>query len=209
MQLNRKDAGFTLIELLVVVVILGVVTLPLSNAIIGILRNTDATNSRMVLSHDAQISAAYFAQDVASVGTRDTSVPNLPFKASIQLNAAYNAGPTCGTSATPVSVIRFLSDDYDTSTSPATQQTDVVAYYVSTVGSERQLHRMKCLGPSTTPASDVVLVHNLDASAPVVTCAQPTTCTRSSVPQQVTLAVNTTKSGATYPITLNGQRRQS
>jgi hypothetical protein len=68
---------------------------------------------------------------------------------------------------------------------------------------------MKCLGPSTTPASDVVLVHNLDAAAPVVTCAQPTTCTGSSVPQQVVLSFNATKSGATYPITLNGQRRQS
>jgi len=55
----RDDAGFTLIELLLVVVILGIIVIPLGNALIAYFRNTDATSARMTLSHDAQISAAY------------------------------------------------------------------------------------------------------------------------------------------------------
>ena len=60
-----RDAGFTLIELLLVIVILGVIVLPLSNAVIGVLRNETTTQNRMVLSHDAQVSTTNFAQDVA------------------------------------------------------------------------------------------------------------------------------------------------
>ena len=53
MQLTRRDAGFTLIELLVTVVILGLIMLPLGNAIIGVLHNYNATSDRLALSHDA------------------------------------------------------------------------------------------------------------------------------------------------------------
>jgi prepilin-type N-terminal cleavage/methylation domain-containing protein len=209
-MLRRRapDSGFTLIELLIAVVILGILSLPLANGVIGVIRNTADTGDRLSLSHDQQISAAYFSQDVAGLGTRDASQPNEPLKASVQLNAAYNAGPTCGSATTPQSIIRFLYDDYDESVMPAVQNTDVVAYYILTVGSERQLHRIKCLGPSTTPASDAVLAHDLDVPNPQVTC-QPATCTASSPPQSMTLTFGVIKSKSTYSITLTGQRRQS
>ena len=147
-----RDAGFTLIELLLVVVILGLITLPLGNTLLGIIDTTDTTSQRLALSHDAQISTAYFSQDVADVGTRDYTQSSAPSKASIQLNAAYNAGPTCGAPGTPAAVVRFLSDDYD-SASPPVLRIDVVAYVVKPVGTERQLHRIRCVGTST-PVSD-------------------------------------------------------
>ena len=55
---DRRDAGFTLVELLITIVILGIITVPLSGVLIGFFRNADATSDRMALSHDAQISAA-------------------------------------------------------------------------------------------------------------------------------------------------------
>src|SRR5439155_24767300 len=111
---RRSDSGFTLIELLIAVVIIGIISIPLGNTMIGIIKNTDATQQRMALSHDAQISTAYFAQDIATLGTRDTTAPGSPLKPSVQLNAAYNAGPTCGSASTPNATVRFLADDYDT-----------------------------------------------------------------------------------------------
>jgi prepilin-type N-terminal cleavage/methylation domain-containing protein len=219
-QLNRKprhDAGFTLIELLIsvgIIGIIGIITVPLANSVIGVIRSTDDTSSRLAMSHDAQISAAYFAQDVAAVGTRDATVAYLPFKASIQvdpLGVAYNVGPTCGTAATPPAIVRLLADNYDTTTSPATQQTDVVAYYVAVVGTERQLRRMKCRGPSATPASDIAVAHNLgtDLGVGCQTAGAKLLCSNVPPPEQVTMGFTLSKSGQSYPVTLIGQRRQS
>lgn len=209
MRASARDAGFTLIELLLVVVILGLITLPLGNSLLGIIDNTDATSQRLALSHDAQISTAYFSQDVSDVGTRDYTVSSAPSKASIQLNAAYDAGPTCGAAGTPTAVVRFLSDDYD-SASPPVLRVDVVAYVVEPVGTERQLHRIRCVGTST-PVSDVVVAHNLAAaSTPTVTCAQPTVCTGAAVPNTVSMTFTVSApSAGSYVVTLNGQRRQT
>lgn len=206
---RRHDGGFTLIELLLVVAILGLITVPLGNVVLGIIENTDATSQRLALSHDAQISTAYFAQDVAGVGMHNYAVSAAPLKASIQLNAAYDSGPTCGAAGTPPALVRFLSDDYDSSSPPVLRE-EVVAYVVETVGSERQLHRIRCVGNSS-PVSDVVVAHNLDLSVtPAVTCAQPSTCTGAAVPQFVTLGFTVTNPAAgSYPVSLSGQRRQT
>ncbi|HJP78865.1 MAG TPA: prepilin-type N-terminal cleavage/methylation domain-containing protein [Pseudonocardiaceae bacterium] len=207
---RRDDAGFTLIELLIAVVILGVITVPLANLVIGVFANSDATSTRMVLSHDAQISASFFGQDVAGMGTRDYSgqIANgtVPFQQSVQLNAAYNAdGHTCGTSATPVAALRLLADDWDDSQTPPVRNVDVVAYYLVPVGGIDELHRLKCLPSGST---DVVLAHNVDPATLSVTCSS--TCTSTSVPQWVKLSFTVTAPSADpYPITLTGQRRQS
>ena len=209
MHVNRSsDAGFTLIELLLVVVILGVITIPLSNVMIGMLRNHQATQDRLELSHDAQISAAYFAQDVAGIGVRDYNTApaagsTLPFKQSVQLNAAYDAGGyVCGSAATPAAALRFLADSWNPSATPATVAVDVTAYYLA--GSE--LHRMKCLTGSATPASDIVVAHNVASLN--VTCPGP--CDTAAVPQTVKLALTLSRPTATaYPLELTGQRRQT
>ena len=201
-----RDAGFTLIELLLVIVILGVIVLPLSDAVIGVLRNESATRNRMMLSHDAQISTTFFAQDVAAMGARDYSgqVANgtVPFVPSVELNAPYNNnGHVCGTSATPIALVRLLSDDWDATATPPAQHTDVVAYYL--LGSD--LHRLKCTASATT---DFVVTHDVDPTTPAVTCSS--TCTSATVPQTVTLAFTVTAPQATpYHVTLTGQRRQT
>jgi prepilin-type N-terminal cleavage/methylation domain-containing protein len=205
---RRSDAGFTLIELLIVVVILGVVAAPIANAVIVSIRNTDATSARLAVSHDAQQSSAFFAQDVAAIGLRDYSgqVANgqVPYSPSIQLDAAYNSGGlVCGTATTPVSVVRLLSDDWDTSTPAATRRTAIVAYYVT--GTE--LHRLRCLG-ATTPVSDSVVAHNVQPGTPAVTCSSA--CADAAVPLWVKFTFTAVARNADpYPITLFGQRRQT
>lgn len=204
-----RDGGFTLVELMLTIAILGVITVPLSNVVIGALRNQQVTADRLALSHDAQISAAYFSQDVGSAGIRDYSVtapPNSsqPHRQSIQLDAAYDAGGVvCGTPATPVAAVRLLADDWDGSTVTPTLAVHVVAYYLA--GSE--LHRIKCAG-TTAPESDIVLAHHVDPSTLAVSCSGD--CTATAVPERVTLAftVSTPAAGA-LPITLTGQRRQT
>jgi prepilin-type N-terminal cleavage/methylation domain-containing protein len=206
-----RDAGFTLIELLVVIAILGVIAVPISGAIIAYLRNSDTTSARMALSHDAQISAVYVARDVAGLGLRDLTSAGangtVPFKSSIQLDAAYNQGGfVCGTSATPTAKIRLLADDWDTTTSPATRSTRIVSYYLVPAGTVSLLHRLLCAGGTTT---DIVVAHNIDPSTFTVTCGSPATCDGTSVPQTVTLAFSVTlPADGPYPVTLTGQRRQ-
>ena len=204
---RRSDAGFTLIELLVAIVILGVVAAPIANAVIVSIRNTDATSARLAVSHDAQQSSAFFAQDVAAVGLRDYSgqVANgqVPYSPSIQLGAAHDSGgQVCGTAATPVSLVRLLSDDWDTSTPAATRRTAIVAYYLT--GSE--LHRLRCLDSATM--SDSVVAHNVDPGTPAVTCSSA--CTDKAVPLWVKFTFTAVARNADpYPITLFGQRRQT
>jgi prepilin-type N-terminal cleavage/methylation domain-containing protein len=205
------DAGFTLIELLVVAVILAVIALPLGNAVIGYFRSSDATADQLALSHDAQISAAYVARDVAAVGLRDNTATGaggtIPFKTSIQLDAVYNAGGfVCGTAATPTAKIRLLSDDWDATTVPATLHTQIVAYYLTASGSVSSLHRLRCAGGAST---DLVIAHNVDPATFAVTCTSPSNCDTSAVPQTVTLAFSVTRPSSTpYRIALTGHRRQ-
>jgi prepilin-type N-terminal cleavage/methylation domain-containing protein len=217
MRLNlddRRDAGFTLIELLISIVILGVIIVPLGNAVIGLIKNTDATSDRLALSHDAQISATYFARDVAAIGLRDYTVSGTPLLPSIQLDAQYDGGgKTCGTAATPKALVRLLSDNWDTA-SPPVARTDIVAYYLTAPSNGvSELHRIRCTG-SATPGADIVVAHNVDPRTPTdparpqATCSSA--CAAATVPQQVTLSFSVTKTSVgSYPITLTGQRRQT
>lgn len=221
MQLTRKaDDGFTLIELLISTLILGVITFPLGNAVISYLHNTDATVARLSESHDAQVAAAYFAQDVASIGTRDWAPGDYPFnlQQSVWTSAAGITNP-CATAGTTVA--QFSWDDLSSNSSTPPVPQIRVAYVVETAGAERQLHRVTCSAPSLTatsssPTSDTVLVHNLSPSGSdttVATVSCSTTCTASpAVPQYVTLVItidSTTDTDGPYTVTLTGQRRQT
>ncbi|MDT5023867.1 MAG: hypothetical protein QOE61_293 [Micromonosporaceae bacterium] len=215
MRLRRDDRGVTLIELLVAIVILGIIIVPLGNALIGFSRNTDDTTRRLSESHDEQIMAAYFAQDVQSVGVRnwDAGAP-YPLKQSIAANVAYDSAPNpCGAVGTPVAVVRLLWDDPTTVSGPPNIVR--VSYVVETVGAERQLHRIRCVGSSLP--TDVVLAHNVDTSPPSLVCYNASMvamdcASAPAVPQTVKLTVTIKNSGSSAPaltVTLTGQRRQT
>ena len=88
---RRNDCGFTLVELLVVITILGMIIAPLAGVVLSYVRTSTVTTARLAESHDVQITAAYWNQDVAGMGTRSTSGSN-PFTQSIELNVAATGG---------------------------------------------------------------------------------------------------------------------
>lgn len=207
----QDDSGFSLVELLLVIVILGVITVPLANVFLGAMRQTDQSAGRLNESHDAQISAAYWAADVASIGTRSTVDPLDPqLQPSVETGVAYNAGQyRCGTPGTPVAVVRLAWDEVvaGANGAPATTTLVVVSYVVISAGARSELHRLRCNG-STTPASNVVLAHDLVAT-PTVQC--DTACTDAPPPRsvQLRLTIQDPKSREpNYDITLVGSRRQ-
>jgi prepilin-type N-terminal cleavage/methylation domain-containing protein len=212
MRLRRDQRGVTLVEVMIVVVVLGIIVVPLGDALVTYLRHTDEVNLRLSASHDAQISAAYFAQDVQSVGRRDWDSHQFTLAQSVEQNAPATTGLfPCGPGGTPNAVVRFAWDDPTNATgTPAVVR---VAYVVVTSGDERQLQRLTCRG-SATVTSTVVLAHNLDQDLPGnaavrVTC--PTSCTSATVPQSVTMTVRIEDpaNGGSFTVTLTGQRRQS
>lgn len=203
------DSGFTLVELLLVIAILGVIMVPIADLVMGALRQTNQSSGRLSESHDAQISAAYWASDVASLGTRDTLDPlNPQLRTSIETNVAYNGGSyPCGTAGTPDAVVRFAWDDVvaGVNGSPATTTLVVVAYVVEPSGARSTLHRLRCNG-STSPASDTVVAHDLVA-APTLQCTPACSGAPKSVALQ--LSIQDPKSREpNYVITLAGNRRQ-
>jgi hypothetical protein len=203
------------VELLVAIVIMGIIAVPLGNVVISYLHNTDATTGRLSESHDAQISAAYFHADVASVGIRSTtysSDPSAPYPLtqSIEENAPATSGLfPCGTAATPNAVIRFGWDDY-TSGAAGTPTRMRVAYVAETDATGQQLHRLVCAG-SATVTTDTVLAHDLVS---VSASCTPAPCTGSGVATPLIVDLSLTihdaqATDANYQITLTGQRRQS
>jgi prepilin-type N-terminal cleavage/methylation domain-containing protein len=209
---RTSEAGFTLIELLLSVTILGVIALPLGNVMIGFLHNTKTTTGRLAESHDAQISAAYFAQDVASLGARDWADTVTPYA---YLQSVEPAAPAagglypCGAAALPNAVIRLAWDDYPNGASAAPVRTRA-AYVVETVGSQRQLHRITCAG-NATPVTDAVLAHDLVSAT--ATCATSCTGAGSALPSRITLTLTIADPdsgpGSSYSVTLTGDRRQT
>jgi len=62
----RSEAGFTLVEVLMTVAILGIISLPLTNAMVVGLRTSDRTASVLVTSADRQMLANYLPPDALS-----------------------------------------------------------------------------------------------------------------------------------------------
>lgn len=206
---RTSERGFSLVEMLAVIAILGVVSVPVANVTMGLIRNTSDSSHRLAESHDAQLSAVYWAQDVANLGTRSTIDPLDPqLLTSVETNVAANAGTyRCGSDA---AVVRMASDNVVVSGGTATTTLVVVAYVVKPVGSRFALHRVRCVG-STTPSSDLTVAKSLLVT-PQALCDGTTACggSGSSVPKtmELPLRIQGATSGSSYDITLSGQRRQ-
>ena len=211
------DAGFTLPELLITIVILASIIVPLGNLVIGYFQNVGVTTIRFNESHDAQLSAGYFAQDIASLGVRTSASPVATLAQSIETSVAYNAGLyPCGAAGTPTAIVRVAWNQY--AAAPAATSTLITVSYVEkTVGTQTQLHRITCSNGSGVV--DSVIAHELDpATPPSVTCystgttVTPCSGSGAALPNAVrlTLAVKDPgDAGASYAVTLTGQRRQS
>lgn len=210
MQLRRAEQGFTLIEVLITIALMGIVSLALSDLVINALRQMSATSDRLDMSQDAQLGSTYFSRDVAAVGLRDYGAVGadglLPFKPSVELDAGWGlGGVACG--PLPDAVVRLLSDNWDTTVTPAVRRTAVVAYYVKVADGVSELRRAQCLGPSTTPTSDVRIASNVKAGSLSVTCS--TACPATVLPEDITLRFLLTKpSTGDYEVVLSGLRRQ-
>lgn len=202
----RQDAGFTLVELLMSIVILGIIAVPLGEVVIGYLKNADATTTRLSQSHDAQMAASYFAQDVQAVGVRDYTVTGsafFPLKPSVERNVGSTAGLyPCGPSTLPNAVVRLAWDDFPSGAAAPPVQARVA--YVVENGSE--LHRVYCAGSSAV-TSDVRIATNLVSATATCSTACDGAAPAPTVPSSVNLAL--TIQGFSSPVTLTGQRRQS
>lgn len=205
--MKRSEAGFTLIEMLVAIVIMGVISVPLGNVMISYLRNTATTGARIGESRDAQISSAYWAQDVSSIGVRggyDSAAKTFPLLQSV--NTSYPCTLPVG-SATLV----ILAWDQ---TDAAGAVTPVRVAYVTRAGGT-ELFRQQCTG--STPDAGAVLAHELDpATPPALVCAGSggSSCTGSgsAVPARISLTFrvkDSSNQGQPYTVVLTGQRRQS
>jgi prepilin-type N-terminal cleavage/methylation domain-containing protein len=204
MHVRSDERGLTLPEVMIAITILAIIVAPLTEALIGFVRNTDATTRRMNQSHDIQLASAYFGRDIQKLGVHDWSSPTLALLQSVN-NPNY---PCTGPGTT------ILSLAWDDPTTVSGAPTVIrVTYLVRDVGAEHQLRRLLCRG-SGTVESDLVVAHNLVGTPGPPVC-QPSPCTGagSAVPQRVTLTV--TIGDPAYPdpgpatVTLTGQRGQS
>jgi len=199
MHVRSDDRGLTLPEVMIAITILAIIVVPLTEALIGFVRNTDATTRRMNESHDIQLASTYFSRDIQNLGVRDPST-------LAPLQSVNNPAYPCGSGT---AVLSLAWDDPTTVSGPATVIR--VTYLVRDVGAEHQLRRLLCRG-SGTVQSDIVVAHNLVGTPGPPVC-QPSPCTGagSAVPQRVTLTVTVANPADTDPITvtLTGQRGQS
>lgn len=203
-----SDAGFTLAELLLSVVILGIISFPLGNLMIEYLDRTTQTTTRLYESHDAQLTAAYFAQDAASVGLRDSAGALSP---SIGTSGSP-AGYTCAAPVGSTRKFTFAWDDYD---STGTHYVDQASYVTATVSGQNRLIRVFCRQRSTVTGtiaatSTATLAHNISSSAPP-SLACSTTCT-GTPPATMTLTLTILSpldTSTPYQVLLTGERRQT
>jgi prepilin-type N-terminal cleavage/methylation domain-containing protein len=208
--MNRRrgpgDAGFTLIELLVSIVILGIVMSGVTAVVISYLKDTNSTIGRLQESHDAQISGAFFTQDVESAGVRATATP-FALQSSIDDSGSGSWPYPCATAGT-TPVIRFAWNDYVDTAGDFDQIR--VAYVVNTARTE--LHRLTCKNNATV-TTDTLLAHELDpANQPTTSCSSACGFGMSTLPPTVSLTLTIKDQyhvGSTFAVTLTGHPRQA
>ncbi|HEY3716593.1 MAG TPA: prepilin-type N-terminal cleavage/methylation domain-containing protein [Jatrophihabitantaceae bacterium] len=198
-RLRSDDGGFTLVELVITIVIMGVITLPIANFVIAYFGNLTQTQARLSGSHDRQIAAAYFSQDVADVGLRAATSPYAPRQSVWTSPTGAYCGSTLG-----ATVLLLQWDDWAVSTSGGNNTGSDTVHSAAYVMRSGALHRIYCASGSTV-SSDATLIHNYASGG--VACS--TTCVGASPPATITLTATLAAAGDSQQIVLTGQRRQS
>jgi prepilin-type N-terminal cleavage/methylation domain-containing protein len=198
-RLRHDDRGVTLPELLAAMLIMAVIITPLSAALIGFMRNNDDTIMRLSESHDVKLVAAYFSEDVASIGVRDA---NFALRPSVNNTTDF----PCGTGS---SVLLLAWEGLHPTTGVPTT---VRVRYVVVSGvvdgvTVQQLRRELCYGNATV-AESMVLVRQLATPGPTASCSNPTS---PAGPCTLVLSIEhpKTERDTKMTITLTGQRKQT
>jgi prepilin-type N-terminal cleavage/methylation domain-containing protein len=202
-RLRAGDSGFTLIELVTTIVIMGIVFVPLANFLIQYLDTYTQTQQRLSDSHDLQIAAVYFSQDVANTGLRNQAAGQTTFAPQQSVWTSGISSTFCGTAMIGTPILKLAWDVETVGGGAGSDTVTSVEYVVN----QNLLVRELCSGSTLTPPATIV--HNL-SGAPTVACS--TTCIAATPPATITFTFSvqsgrTDTSGAS--VTLTGQRRQA
>ncbi len=179
--MKPNESGFTLVELMVASFITMIIMGACAASLILMLRNVDATQKRLSESHDAQMTAAYFANDVQSSDLQSASPRGI-----------QSATLSCATAeTTPLATFTSTTDSGVITTK----------YLLKTVGvgvnAERQLQR-------TQGAEKQVLAHRVKPCTGATDTAVTITTATATGPNHYLLTVNDID-GLTYRVT--GEKR--
>lgn len=222
-QRRRDDAGFTLIELMLTIAIIGIIAMPLAGVVIEYFKTSVTTQTRINESHDQQFAAAYWQQDVSSLGIRGylpSGVPavppdprdptgQFPIQSSVWTTSAPPGVPS-GCVSVPGAIVGFAWNEYPMSSDPTlTWHASISAAVYSTVqaGAQWQLLRTRCIPGQ---AATTTILSRVLTGQPAVLC-DGGSCA-SGTPAIVTLQIHARDSSGTtdtgYTTTLTGERRQ-
>lgn len=142
----RSEAGFTLPEVLMAIAVLGIIIVPLTNAMVVGLRSSGRTTDVLVASADRQMLANYLPPDALSASVVKTDA----------------ASPGCAAPAG--SRVLLLGWSEYTGTVPVTSYAS--DYRLVPGGTGTRLVRDRCVAGGV--AEEVVVAHDAVAAAPVI-----------------------------------------
>lgn len=192
--MSGRDEGFTLLELLMSVTILAVIMVPLSGAVILLLKTNGTTTNRIAAAHDEFMLSSYWPTDVQSATTVSTT------------DTTSCPATVAGSSL----VARLRSTDTDASNVVVTK---VMAYYSVPAGasSDAQLVRQYCddAGSPGTLAlrGTVPVTHQLTGATVACFSSTGTNTTSAGCTPVTTATLTVTSTTAVSAVTVTGLRR--
>lgn len=208
--------------MVITVAIIGVIVVALTGVVIGYLKVSNQTNTRLKESNDQQFISAYWQQDVSSLGMHTAPAGgSIPSTQGVYVGSASGCAPASGTP-----IVMFTWNDYqnaptaDANAAWTSASQNYATYYTKSVTNpngttQKQLWRKRCGGV----ASDNILARYLTAD-PTVACYDNTgasaSCTGASpFPATVSMSISVQDRSLAVPnstgysnLVLTAQRRQ-